>query len=295
MIDPPSEIKRLVYMGTPALAVPPLLALHQSGYDIALVVTRPDAKRGRGGGTTPSPVKKAALQLGLPVSHDVDDALGVGADLGVVVAFGQFITSHVLDELAMVNMHFSLLPRWRGAAPVERAILAGDEVTGVCIMVLAEELDVGDVYSRATVPIGPDVTLEELRDELVEVGTQLLLETLDGGLGAPEPQAGEVVWAHKIDNDELRIDWHQPAVQIHRVVRLGNAWTTVGGRRLKVWSARPGDPGRDLAPGQVQGTSVGTGDGILELIEVQPEGKPRRDAAEWSNGARLSADDRLGA
>ncbi len=294
MILPPSEIKRIVYMGTPALAVAPLLALHDAGYEIPLVVTRPDAKRGRGATLTPSPVKRTAMDLGIEVSHDVDDALAVNPDLAVVVAFGQIIKPHVLDQLAMVNIHFSLLPRWRGAAPVERAILAGDEVTGVCLMVLAEELDVGDVYRRAELTIEPSETLDELRARLVELGTTLLVDTLEEGLGTPTPQEGEATWARKIQASELELDWSQPAVQVQRVIRLGNAWTTVHGKRLKVWWATPVDHPA-LAPGECHANVVGTSVGALELVEVQPEGKPRRTGVDWANGARLGPDDRLGA
>ena len=142
------------------MAVPPLRALVAAGHDVALVVTRPDRRRGRGTAASPSPVKAAALELGLPVSHDVDDALGADAELGVVVAFGRIIKPHVLEALPMINVHFSLLPRWRGAAPVERALLAGDEVTGVCVMGVEETLDTGPVYGCRTVPIPGDTTAE---------------------------------------------------------------------------------------------------------------------------------------
>jgi len=139
---------RLVYLGTPDMAVPPLRALHDAGHDIALVVSGADKRRGRGGATSPSPVKAVALELGLPVTADPDDVLAVAADLGVVVAYGRIIRPHVLAHLPMVNLHFSLLPRWRGAAPVERAILAGDDRTGVCVMAVEETLDTGGVYAR---------------------------------------------------------------------------------------------------------------------------------------------------
>ena len=151
---PSGRPQRLVYFGTPDMAVPPLEALVADGFDVALVITRIDKRRGRGSDVAPSPVKAAALRLELPVSHLVDDALLVGADLGVVVAFGQLITAHVLERLPMVNLHFSLLPRWRGAAPVERALLAGDATTGVCLMQLAEGLDTGPLLDVVEVPIG---------------------------------------------------------------------------------------------------------------------------------------------
>jgi methionyl-tRNA formyltransferase len=269
---------RLAFLGTPSMAVPTLRALVGAGHDVALVVSRPDAKRGRGGARTPSPVKAAALELGLPVSEVVDDVLALDppAELGVVVAYGRIIRPHVLDALPMVNLHFSLLPRWRGAAPVERALLAGDEVTGVCVMAVEEGLDTGGVYARAEVPIGPEETADELRARLVEVGTALLVDALASGLGQPAPQVGEPVYAEKVDPAELRIDWSRPPVEIHRLVRLGGAWTTHEGRRLKVWRS-------SLAP-----------DGSLELLEVQPEGKARMPFGAWANGARWSPGDPLG-
>ena len=266
--------------------MPPLRALVDAGFDVALVVSRADRRRGRGGALSPSPVKAAALELGLPVSEQVDDALTVGADLGVVVAFGRIIKPHVLAALPMVNVHFSLLPRWRGAAPVERALLAGDEVTGVCIMDVEEGLDTGGVYARAEVPIGPDTTADALRAELVAVGTPLLVETLQHGLGSPEPQHGDVTYAEKIDPAELEIDWSQPSAEIDRLVRLGGAWTTSDGRRLKVWrAARVGE----------DGVTAVTGDGSLQLLEVQPEGKARMAAADWARGARVASPVRFGA
>lgn len=295
MTEAPRRPRRLVYLGTPELAVPPLRALHAAGFDIPLVVSRADKRRGRGGAPVPSPVKAAALELGIPVTDQVDDVLDVGADLGVVVAFGRIIKPHVLAALPMVNLHFSLLPRWRGAAPVERAILAGDTETGVCVMAVEEGLDTGGVYRRATVPIGPDDTLDELRTRLVDIGTELLVDALREGLGEPEPQQGEVTYADKIDPAELRLDWTRPAVELHRVVRLGDAWTTFRGKRLKVWRTRLVPEHTGLAPGQLDGLLVGTGEGALELVEVQPEGKGRLAAAAWRNGARPSADERLGA
>jgi methionyl-tRNA formyltransferase len=294
LIAPPSRVHRIVYLGTPDPAVPPLRALHHAGFEIPLVVSRPDKRRGRGSATTPSPVKRAALDLGIPVTTDVDEALEVDADLGVVVAFGRLIKPHVLDRLAMVNLHFSLLPRWRGAAPVERAILAGDEATGVCIMAVEEELDTGGVYRRQRVSIDANETLDELRDRLVGIGADMLVSALTEGLGMPEPQVGSPVYASKIDRDELRLDWSLSAVALNRVVRIGDAWTTHSGKRLKIWRSRAVQSAAGLEPGQVDGVMVGTGAGRLELVEVQPEGRPRRSAREWVNGAQLGTDTRLG-
>ena len=260
------------------MAVPPLRALVDAGFDVALVVTRPDKRRGRGSALTPSPVKAAASELGLPVTSAVADALKVGADLGVVVAFGRIIATDVLAELPMVNLHFSRLPRWRGAAPVERALLAGDETTGVDVMAVEAGLDTGGIYAESVVPIGPETTADELRTALVEEGSRLLVETLRAGLGAPAPQVGEPTYAEKIRPGELQLDWNRPAVELHRLIRLGGAWTTFRGKRLKLWRARLTPTG--------EGVAVPTGDGTLELTEVQPEGKGRMPATAWANGAR---------
>lgn len=276
--------------------MPPLRALVDAGHDVALVVSQPDKKRGRGGALVPSPVKAAATELGLPVTARVDDVLGAGAELGVVVAYGRIIRPHVLDALPMINVHFSLLPRWRGAAPLERAILAGDERTGVCIMALEETLDTGPVFACRELPIGPDQTLAELQGELTAAGTELLMGLLRDGLPEPRPQAGEPTYAHKVEPAEHRLDWNRPAEELSRVVRLGQAWTTFRGRRLKVLKARavngPLAPG-ELDPARLQ---VGAGGGGgLELIEVQPEGRSPQPAAAWRNGAHPVAGERLGA
>ena len=292
MIDPPAEIGRLVYLGTPRESVPFLEALVAAGFDVALAVTRPDKRRGRRAAPTPSPVKAAAQELGIPVSTDVDAVLDADADLGVVVAFGQIIKPHVLDQLAMVNVHFSLLPRWRGAAPVERAILAGDQTTGVCLMEVAEGLDTGRVYRRVEIPIGPDVTAEALRADMVAAAVPMLVDALQVGLGTPEAQEGEPVYAAKIARDELCLDWGQSAESLHRQVRVGGAWTTWKGKTLKVWAAQPVEGSQP--PGELDGACVGTGQGLLKLVGVQAEGKSRQAAEDWLRGARPNPGDRLG-
>ncbi len=278
---------RLAYLGTPQVAVPPLQALVDRGHDVALVVTRADKRRGRGGALVPSPVKAVALELGLPVTSDIDAVLALAAPaaLGVVVAFGRLIKPHVLAQVPMVNVHFSLLPRWRGAAPVERAILAGDDRTGVCLMEVEEGLDTGGVYRRAEVAIGPDETADELRARLVDAAVPLLLDALEDGLGMPEPQKGEATYADKIDPAEREIDWTRPAVGVHRLVRIGDAWTTFRGKRLKVW--------RTALVATGAGVTVPAGDGPIEVLEVQPEGKPRMAARAWANGAHVTEVDRL--
>ncbi|WCO65142.1 methionyl-tRNA formyltransferase [Iamia majanohamensis] len=296
---PPRHPRRVAFLGTPDAAVPSLRALAASELEVALVVSRPDRRRGRGGATSPSPVKAAALELGLPVTDQVDEVVGAGVDLGVVVAYGRILRADLLDAVPMVNVHFSLLPRWRGAAPVERALLAGDARTGVCVMEVVEALDEGGVHARAEVPIGPEATAAGLRAELAELGAELLVRTLTSGLGTPEPQEGEATYAAKITPDDLHLDWTRPAPELDRVVRVGGAWTTFRDARLRVWAATPtegdataGGPG---AVAVVDGAVVAaTGAGALVLDEVQPEGRARQAARDWANGARLAPDDRLG-
>ncbi len=267
------------------MSVGPLRALVEAGFEVALVVTRADARRGRGTATSPSPVKQAALDLGLPVTHDVDDVLAADVDLGVVVAFGRIIKPHVLAEVPMVNLHFSLLPRWRGAAPVERAILAGDDVTGVDLMVVEEGLDTGAIYDRTVVPIGPDETAAALRERLVEVGTDLLVRSLVDGLGEPSPQTGEMTYAEKIAPEDLRIDWGDPPVSAHRKVRVGGAWTMHDGKRIKIWRTSLDPDGGGIVSS--------AGDATIEVIELQPEGRPRMPARAWANGVGWTEGDRF--
>lgn len=286
---------KLVYLGTPEISVAPLRALVAAGHEVLLVVTNPDRRRSRGGrrgsgtggrrgsgtggGTSPSPVKAAAVELGIEVAHEPAAVLGAverGAELGVVVAYGRLIKPPVLGAVPLVNLHFSLLPRWRGAAPVERSLLAGDERTGVCVMRLEEGLDTGGVYARAEVPIGPTTTAAELRNELVTVGTDLLVDTLSRPLASWiddwQPQVGEPTYAHKLEAGELEIDWSRPVDEIDRLIRLGGAWTTFRDKRLKLLSARLVDAGGAAH--------------LLEPIEVQPEGKGAMRFEDWRNGAR---------
>lgn len=256
------------------------------------MITQPDRRRGRGSGLTPSPVKAAALELGLEVSERVDDAVSSGAELGVVVAFGRIIRPHVLEQLPMVNLHFSLLPRWRGAAPVERAILAGDAETGVCIMEVERGLDTGGVFRRETTPIDPDETAAELTARLGEMGSRLLVDILRGGLGVAEPQQGAPTYAAKITPADLELRWEEPAERNLRVIRVGPAWTTFRGERLLVTKAR--DATADLAPGQLLGAVVGCGQHTaLELVEVKPAGRGAMGATAWVNGAHPTPEDRL--
>lgn len=290
---------RVVYLGTPEDAVGPLRALVAAGHEVALVVTQPDRRRSRGGRADPSPVRRAAEELGLPVRvpdrarEVVGDVRASGADAGVVVAFGQLLPVGLLEAvpLGFVNVHFSLLPRWRGAAPVERAILAGDDETGVCLMRVEEGLDTGPVYACARTPIGPDETAGELRARLVTMGTALLLEHLPRlATARPEPQRGEPTYAGKLTVEEFRIDPARPARDLARLVRAGNprpgAWFEAAGRRVKVWRAHAVASASGPV-GTVDAHAVlATADGGLALDEVQSEGRRALPGAAWRRGIR---------
>lgn len=295
---------RLVFFGTPEEAVDPLRTLVEDGHDIALVVSRTDKRRGRGGGLVPSPLKVEARRLGLPVTDALGEAAKVGAELGVVVAYGRIIPAEVLEHLPMVNLHFSLLPRWRGAAPVERALLEGDSETGVCLMEVGSGLDTGAVYACGATTIGDDETADELRARLVAIGCRMLSEHLrDGRAGLPVPrqQSGSPTYAEKILPGELQIHWEDDPEHIDRLIRLGRAWTTYRGRRLRILRSgrpyrTPGDGRATLADtGVLEGTSVRTGEGAyLPLIEVQPEGGRPMRVEDWRNGFHPVGAERLG-
>jgi methionyl-tRNA formyltransferase len=270
---------RIVFLGTPEMAVPPLQALVDAGHDVVRVITRVDKKRGRGSSLSPSPVKAAAHELGLSVSHDPDDVLEVEADLAVVVAYGRIIKPHLLDVLPMINLHYSLLPRWRGAAPVERAILAGDAETGVDVMRVEQGLDTGGIYAEERVAIGADTTAEELRLVLTDVGCRLLTDVVSRPVAewidTATPQSGEAMYASKLEKAEFEIDWMLGVVDVHRRIRIGGAWTTFRDKRLKIHAA-------DLADGRLVPTSV------------QPEGKGPMAFDAWRNGAQPTTDELFG-
>jgi methionyl-tRNA formyltransferase len=303
------DLMRIVFMGTPDFSVPVLDALVDAGHEIACVYCQPPRPAGRGKKDRPSPVQVRAKALGLPVRHPVSlkspeaqaDFAALDADVGVVVAYGLILPQAVLDapRHACLNIHASLLPRWRGAAPIQRAIMAGDAETGVCIMQMEAGLDTGPVLLRHALPIGAEETAGELHDRLSALGASAIVEALhDLPSLTPEPQPEEgVTYAHKIDKAEAAIDWSGDAEEIGRTIRglspFPGAWTMAGGKRVKLLRVRAVDGSG--APGTVlDGAKIACGAGAVELIEVQPEGKSPMSAEEWLRGARLSPGTRLG-
>lgn len=307
---PKGRAERVIYFGTPEIAVGPLRALVAAGFVVDLVVTGIDKRRGRGSQTSPCPVKEAALEMQLSVTHGVADAIALvtknralsASDahkyLGVVVAYGHIISTEALQVLPMVNIHYSLLPRWRGAAPVERALLAGDEETGVCIMQVVEQLDAGDILKSATTQISQTDTVSSLRERLGEMAIPLLIEVLSNGVLTTKPQHGDVVVAAKITHADLEIDWSNPATAIDRQVRVGSAFTFFNNKRFKIHSINVSSEIFISESGNMMIVNdrvlVACGQGVVELVEVQPEGKPRVSAQDWKKGARLDVQSRLG-
>ena len=290
---PPLHPKRIVFFGTPEDAVPVLRALNISGIDIALVVTRPERRRGRRALPSVSAVARAAAELELEVSTEIEDALKVGADCGVVVAYGKLIPKAVLEQLPMVNLHFSILPRWRGAAPVERAIIAGDLQTGICVMGLEEGLDTGPIYRLSETRIGEKETAVSLRKRLSALGSNELIAAFKLGLVNPTPQSGEITYAEKIQRLDLELKWTASAEDLNRVIRVGGAWTTFRGHVLKIHEAQV-EAVSDLKQGVVRRDSVGTATYNLKYLVVQPEGKSPVAAKDWLNGARLTDEEMFG-
>ncbi|MDH3469766.1 MAG: formyltransferase family protein [Acidimicrobiia bacterium] len=288
------------FFGTPEAAVASLGVLNSIS-DIKLVVTRIDRPRGRSGEPLPPPVKVAATELGLRVvqpdrAGEMSDQLE-GIDVAVLVAYGQLISPELLavPNLGFVNVHFSLLPRWRGAAPVERAILAGDDETGVTLMVMDEGLDTGPVLETARTPIGHSESAGELTDRLARLGADLLggrLPDFVAGDLEASPQDGVPTEAPKIDPSEARIDPTAPADDLARQVRAFNprpgAWGEVEGDRFKVLTVRAAEG--ELGAGRIEEVDgvpmLGTGTHPLELVEVQPAGKAAMEGAAWMNGRR---------
>ncbi|MBF9030788.1 methionyl-tRNA formyltransferase [Rhodobacterales bacterium HKCCE3408] len=303
---------RLIFMGTPDFSVPALEALVEAGHEIAAVYTQPPRPAGRGKKDRPSPVQERAEALGLevrsPASLRGEDAqaafAALEADAAVVVAYGLILPRAVLDAPARgcFNIHASLLPRWRGAAPIQRAIMAGDAETGVCIMGMEAGLDTGPVFLKKRLPIGPEETAGELHDRLSALGAEAIVEaldTLDDLRPVPQPEEG-VTYAAKIDKAEAAVDWSRPSDEIARQVNglspFPGAWTVHDGKRLKLMRARSakgdGSPGEVLSTGSA--LTVAAGQGAVDITEVQAEGRGRQDAAAFLNGARIAPGTMLG-
>lgn len=294
---------KIVFMGTPEFSVPVLDALHER-HEIVAVYCQPPRPAGRGKADRPSPVQARAEALGLPVRHPVSlrseeavrDFAALEPDVAVVVAYGLILPQAVLDapKFGCLNIHASLLPRWRGAAPIHRAIMAGDRETGVCIMQMEAGLDTGPVLMREAVQIGAAETTQELHDRLSALGARLIvqaLERLPELTPEAQPAAG-VSYAAKIDKAEARVDWSRPAVEADRLIRglspFPGAWTEVKGERVKLLRSRVAE-GKG-APGQVlHGFTVACGEGAVEITEAQREGKRPMPASEVLRGLILPA------
>ena len=296
---------RIIFAGTPDFSVPVLRALLDSRHEVVAVYAQPDRPAGRGRKLKPGPVKQLAEDSGIPVYQpvslkDVDSQQQLAAlrpDLMVVVAYGLLLPQAVLDipGLGCVNLHASILPRWRGAAPIQRAILAGDSETGVCLMQMEAGLDSGPVLAEVRTPIATDETGGSLHDRLSQLAAGLLAEQLDdlaGGQLQPVIQdESQVTYAHKLDKGEASIDWQQDAMTIERRVRAFNPWPVAqaqyDGKSLRIWGARAvdctaGSPGAVVAAGK-QGIDVACGEGCLRLLEIQLPGGKRLDAAAFLN------------
>ncbi|MFI2032052.1 methionyl-tRNA formyltransferase [Streptomyces buecherae] len=303
---------RLVFAGTPEVAVPALDALLASDrHEVVAVVTRPDAPAGRGRRLVASPVAQRAEEAGIevlkPVKPRDEDFLArlreIAPDCCPVVAYGALLPKVALDIPARgwVNLHFSLLPAWRGAAPVQHAVLAGDEMTGASTFLIEQGLDSGPVYGVLTEQVRPTDTSGDLLTRLAFAGAGLLAATMDGiedGTLRPVPQPAEgVSLAPKIEVEDARIDWAAPALRVDRVVRgcapAPGAWTVFRGERLKVKSVRLVTDRTDLAPGEIAATKnavfAGTGSHAVELLWVQPQGKKPMAGADWARGVRIAA------
>ncbi|TYB80031.1 methionyl-tRNA formyltransferase [Maritimibacter fusiformis] len=298
---------RIVFMGTPDFSVPVLEALVEAGHEIACVYCQPPRPAGRGKKDRPTPVQARAEALGLPVRHPASlkspeaqaEFAALGADVGVVVAYGLILPQAVLDapEHGCLNIHASLLPRWRGAAPIHRAVMAGDDETGVCIMQMEAGLDTGPVLMCRSTPIGAEETTGALHDRLSLMGAEAIVEALErlGELTPePQPEAG-VTYAAKIDKAEARIDWSRPAQEVDRLIRglspFPGAWCEMAGERVKLLGSKvvagEGAPGTMIGP-----LTVACGTGAVAITRAQRPGKRAMDAGEFLRGVEMP--ERLG-
>lgn len=306
---------RVIFMGTPDFSVPVLDALVAAGHEIAAVYCQPPRPAGRGKKDRLTPVHARADQLGLPVRHPVslktaeDQAAfaALEADIAVVVAYGLILPQAILDAptRGCLNIHASLLPRWRGAAPIHRAIMAGDAQTGVCIMQMEAGLDTGPVLLRQAIAIGAEETTDQLHDRLSDLGAELIvtaLDQLDGLIPEVQPEEG-VTYAKKIDKTEARVDWSCPAVEVDRLIRglspFPGAWTDLDGQRIKLLGSQLvagafsgaeslGQPGTVLASAQYDGLCVACGTGAVRLVRLQRAGKGAQTAEVFLRGVPIA-------
>ena len=297
---------RIVFMGTPDFSVPTLTEIVGAGHEVVAVYSQPPRRAGRGMAERKSPVHQAAERFGIPVltpkSLKDPEAQAVfaahEADVAVVVAYGLILPKPILDAPVhgCFNLHASLLPRWRGAAPIQRAIMAGDAETGVGVMRMAEGLDTGPVCMEERLPIGPDMTAGELHDALAAIGGNLMVRALAAlsrdSLGCREQPDGGVTYAKKIDKAETRIDWSQPAATVHDHIRglspFPGAWFELNGERIKVLRSRLADAAAKADPGTLLDETglVACGTGAIRLIDVQRPGRQQMSYAEFARGAR---------
>jgi methionyl-tRNA formyltransferase len=300
---------RIVFAGTPAVAEPTLRAL-AADHDVVAVITRADAPQGRKRVLTPSPVAVVAAELGLTVikANKLDDVVtsqiaALAPDLGVIVAYGGFVREPLLGlpRFGWINLHFSLLPRWRGAAPVQRAVIAGDAVTGAAVFQLVEAMDAGPVFATTTVTVGAHQTAGNLLDTLAVDGAALTTRVVDDlatGRATATDQVGEPVLAPKLTLDDARLDWARPRAEVYQRLRgvtpEPGAFTMIDGERFKILEAEPAHQAAAVLPGRIQSLAgevlIGTADLPLRLIEVQPAGKKPMAAADWWRGRADRAD-----
>ncbi|SNU97840.1 Methionyl-tRNA formyltransferase [Megamonas hypermegale] len=309
------QINNIIFMGTPDFAVPCLDKLHQN-YNVTAVITQPDRPKGRGQHLAKSPVKVYAEEHNLPVyqpekiktAEFTEKLRQMQPDLIIVVAFGQILSQEILDipKFGCINVHASLLPRWRGAAPIHWSIIGGDTETGVTTMYMDAGLDTGDMILKAKTVITPEMTTAQLHDALMMQGADLLIETIqsiENGTVSREKQDDSLsCYAKMLNNDNCRIDWTKSAQEIHDLVRGLNSWpiayTTLNGKKFKIWQTKIIDTDTTgKTPGQIidltkKGIIVATGNGAIELLQIQPPNKAKMPASSYINGHRqeLSSD-----
>jgi methionyl-tRNA formyltransferase len=306
----PEKLK-IIFAGTPEFSVAPLQALIESRHDVVAVYSQPDRPAGRGRSVKPSPVKEKAVEAKIPIYQPLNfreekalvELEAIKADVMIVVAYGLILPQRVLDapKYGCLNIHASLLPRWRGAAPIQRAIQAGDTETGVTIMQMEAGLDTGPMLYKSVITIGEEETGGQLHDRLMPLGANALMETLElliNGKLKPEIQDDALAnYAHKLQKKEAEVNWQLPAIEIALMVRAFNPWpvahTRQGNKSLRIWKAQPLEDSSSLQPGSVIATSadgidVATAAGVLRILELQPEGKRRMSARDFLNANDLT-------